>query len=491
MNQENKKIRNIGLYLSLCLSLFAFPIIVVVVGQRVERNMDLSLRRVLLEKYPEASVQISDISVSAVCNDYQIREKLTICNISDNVEFMKNGAITALIISACLLIAIKIAGKIVEGSRILLLFIFKPGLYLIMVILSFLVILQAILGMMAVYYGGLILIGRIHIFAILGLGIAALWGVLLIIRASFSTIKKATITVLGKKLKKEEQPKIFNFVEDVAKQIGAELPTIILVGLEPNFYVTEANVICLDGKQKGRIMYISLPLCRILEIDEIKTIIAHELAHYKGSDTKFSKKFYPIYRGVMQVLSEMGSYFSKEDSEIIRHVVLMPVFVILTYFINVFAKSENQISRERELLADSEAAKVGGPHNLATALVKVHAFSNVWIAIQQGMQEVFKKNKKLLLNASLFFQEIVYEMEKYEILKNVSEEGFIHPTDSHPSLSQRLKNLNLSPSDIINDVIKTKPKQPAINLFDKIEILEEKLTELEYVWMIKMGQIIN
>jgi hypothetical protein len=45
-------------------------------------------------------------------------------------------------------------------------------------------------------------------------------------------------------------------VVELAAKMGARTPEATVVGLEPNFYVTEANVICLDGKLKGRSMFL-------------------------------------------------------------------------------------------------------------------------------------------------------------------------------------------------------------------------------------------
>jgi len=159
----------------------------------------------------------------------------------------------------------------------------------------------------------------------------------------------------------------------------------------------------------------------------------------------------------------------------------------LAYFLNAFSDSEKEISRERELAADSEATKLEGARNLATALVKLHAFSTAWLAIRQGMQRALGEGKQLI-NASSLFADIVQKMEKTEALGNVSEEGPIHPTDSHPPLSQRLKNLNLSLKDVLKDAENTSPKNPAVSLFDNVEALEKELTEVEHAMMLRTGQ---
>ena len=74
-------------------------------------------------------------------------------------------------------------------------------------------------------------------------------------------------------------------------------------------------MICLDGKLKGRTMFLSLSLCRILSLDEMKAVLGHELAHYKGLDTRFSRRFYPIYRGATQGLVSVSFLASQRKAE--------------------------------------------------------------------------------------------------------------------------------------------------------------------------------
>lgn len=465
----------------------AVPIIAFIAAKGIEWKLDSTLRSVLFEQYPEQAVELSHVSFAAVCSDFALRGEFNdTCKLSDRMGLMKFGAILASILGIGLLIVIKIAGKIARGSRNLLLFIFKPGLHLTMLILSFLTILHAVLGMSAIYYGEAALIGRIHVGIMFAIGVGALFGVFAMLHAQFSSLQRATTTVLGKKLDAEQHPKIWRFVTDLAKQMNAEKPQTIVAGLEPNFYVTEANVTCLDGTMQGRTMYVSIPLCRILSADEMKAVLGHELAHYKGLDTRFSRKFYPIYRGATQGLVSISNGLSEKAGA--GSIALLPAFMTLTYFLNAFADSEKEISRERELAADSEATKLEGARNLAAALVKIHAFSGAWFFIREGMVRALGAGKQLI-NASSLFADTVRKMEKAEALGNLSEDGPSHPTDSHPPLSQRLKNLNLTLNDVLKDAKSTSPKNSAVNLFDNVETLEEELTEVEHAIMLRMGQV--
>ena len=157
----------------------------------------------------------------------------------------------------------------------------------------------------AIYYGESALFGRIHVFVIVAIGLGALVGVIAIARNAFSLVRKAQTAVIGKALSQSEAPTLWSRVEGIADRLHALHPDNIVLGLDPNFFVTEANVVCLSGSCVGRTLYCSVPLMRILTMREFEAIIGHELGHYKGLDTKYSQKFFPIYRGTANTISEL------------------------------------------------------------------------------------------------------------------------------------------------------------------------------------------
>src|SRR5262249_10608236 len=154
-------------------------------------------------------------------------------------------------------------------------------------------------------------------------------------------------------------------------------------------------VVCLDGQLTDRTMYISLPLCRLLTEDELKVVLGHELAHYKGRDTQFSQRFYPIYRGATDALVRLEQSFSHGEKGSAADFVLLPAFLTLSYFLDSFSNAEREISRDRELVADAEAAKVGSAHTIATALVKIHAYSAMWILVREQMKNALERGQQL------------------------------------------------------------------------------------------------
>ncbi|MEM4720961.1 MAG: M48 family metallopeptidase [Candidatus Methanomethylicaceae archaeon] len=379
------------------------------------------------------------------------------------------------------------AGKISIINRYLLLYLFKPNLYFTFLFLTILILLHAAIAMACLYFIEAVLFGKIHILIILGIGFGAIVGIVIMIQASFSIIKKATINVVGKCLIEEENPLLWHKIKNFIKKIGTSLPNHIVVGLETNFFVTEANVFCLDGELSGKTMFISLPLCRILSVEEFEAVIAHELSHFKGMDTQFSKKFFPIYKGTIESLNGIAAHIEEGEAYVIA---LLPAFYMLSFFLWSFAVAEKKISRERELATDKIAGEISGPKNIATALVKIVAFSKYFDVIYDGMKNILKHGKQII-NASCIFYEIVLKNVNKEVLKNIDGERLFHPIDTHPPLKLRLDALNCSLIDIEDSALNITKESSAIHLINKFDKVEENLTEIANYFIIKSLQDVD
>jgi Zn-dependent protease with chaperone function len=250
--------------------------------------------------------------------------------------------------------------------------------------------------------------------------------------------------------------------------------------------VTEADVLCLDGELTGRTMYISAPLCRIITLEEFSGIIAHELGHFKGADTKFSLGFYPIYRGAIDSLHNVAELAFGEGQAL----TLIPAICMLAFFIECFSEAENRISRERELAADAVAAEAVGAKNIATALVKIVAFSGLWNRLAVLMKDSLQKGtiivggeqhdaQRFFSNVSNVFAYVVEKNAEPDALQGLDTNTISHPTDSHPPLSARLAALRITLAEVGPDALKICPMPASSTVIDGLEELEVRLSTVE------------
>jgi Zn-dependent protease with chaperone function len=382
-----------------------------------------------------------------------------------------NGSLIAIVLGPALALFITLASWLGGRSRVLLLALFMPGLYLTLGGLAVLMALQ----------GGVIL-GTLYLLLLTGAGIPPLviipvglftfFGVLALLNAMLNSIQRARIGVFGLPLQEQEAPGLWQHVRELAERMRAGAPRQIVAGIDPGFWVTEAEVHSLAGKHTGRTLYLSLPMTRLLAKDELSAILAHELAHFRGFDTRFSQLFYPVYRGAGQSLAWIDH---QTDESMWSWLTLLPAQVVLEYFYWCFAAAEGRVSRSRELAADRASAEATSPRNAAAALVKAHAFDGFWGPVRGRMRGAFTRGERLA-NVSTLYVEVVRAGAVPSILEGLADQRLTHPTDSHPPLHARLTALGISLEEVGGAALAVTPVTPAVAWIDGAEAIEQRLS---------------
>lgn len=371
------------------------------------------------------------------------------------------------------------AGRLAIRSRRLLLHFFVPGLHLTNILVALLILASAGIVISSVpllmnTFGGR---WPVKIFLVLLLvGVGAVAGVIAVLKASFSVVQTTTASVLGKPVQESDVPALWATVREVARDCGAQPPDNVVVGLEPNFFVTEAPVRATAGELRGRTMFISLPLCRILRLAEVRAVLGHEMAHFVGLDTRFSRQFFPVYRGTAVALRGLA----EAGGDGAQALALMPAVGLLSYFFDSFEEAEKKISREREFVADEGGARITSREAMATALVKVHAFSAAWAGAREAMAEALQQGR-MYKNASALFGDIVASNAVPERLEGLDERRLAHPTDSHPPLAVRLAHLETTIAAVQAEALDVSLESAAISVIENFVELESALSEVEQV----------
>ncbi len=452
--------------------LLVVPLVGFLVAEGIQANLNSKLRSAVRAEYPQATeAQIAEVTVDDLCADPP-PELSDLCSTNRNLNVMSKAALASGAIGLLLLLIIRLAGGLARNNRDLLVTLFRPGLYLTAITLIGLVLVHAAVAMAAIYYGESMLIGRLHIGIIAAIGLGALAGVWAMAGNAFRLVRKAHTYVIGMPLTREQAPELWSEIAATASRLGALEPDHLVVGLDPNFFVTEANITCLNGELHGRTLYCSLPLCRILSRRELTGIVGHELGHFKGEDTKFSERFYPIYRGTASSLVALQQAGGGGSGVI----AILPALAVFSYFFECFSLAESRLSRERELAADQAAASVTSPKTIASALVKLHAFTGLWVALQEAAVDGLRQ-RKAFVNASKSYAEAVGHKAGPAALEGIAETHLSHPTDSHPPLSARLQSLEVRLDDVAAEALDVTPSEGAIAWILDAERHEEEISE--------------
>jgi Zn-dependent protease with chaperone function len=289
---------------------------------------------------------------------------------------------------------------------------------------------------------------------------------------AFSLIRRSTLTLVGHRLAPSSQARLADEVKHVADAVGAEAPPTIVLCLVPWIAVTEVKMTTLDGAVSGRTLCLSLPLCRILSIDELRALIAHELAHFSDEEAGYSRRVAPFHAGVSRALVRLPA-----QARGMRRLAIAPPATFLGFFLGAVNEGERP-GGHREERADQAAAAVAGADSLASALIKLHAFALAWDAVVDAMV-LAVHSRTQYVNASALFQEVVSSNAGPERLQGLGPQEQGHPTDRHPPLAQRLEALAVDPARLAATALDIAPALPAIGLVEDAESIEQRLSGAE------------
>ena len=427
------------------------------------------------------SVSLFIEGVKLMCsNDYSAG-----CSEFENLFLLRTASIYSGLSSLFIVLFYFSVSKICGTNRKMISTLFPPLIPIILLVLSIQTLVQGAIITYGFYVAESYWIERVHFILIGAIGFGSFIGAISIIGSIFSFTKKLVHNQIGHKILPSEHPKIWDLVNNIANEIKSKPPDNIIVGIEPTFYATAANVTgCGKDILKGETLYLSLPLMRLFNKSELKAVIGHELGHFSAKDTDYTTKFAPVYRGLGNSINSL-----KEGTGNSSDLAKIPPLIVLSSMYESFEKNVSTISREREFEADKVGVSVSSAKDLIYSLSKVILFSSLW---NDTRHENIKRlsEGKISPNLSLIFKDSaafnlskkVIEEEKENILKT----SITHPTDTHPSLLDRMVNICFDAKDIDMNIILNQGDSCS-HLLEDAEKIEEDLTTIEHQMMISLG----
>jgi Zn-dependent protease with chaperone function len=411
------------------------------------------------------------------------------CSSADEVTLVEHASWALAGIGFGILVLIY-GGRVFSGtSRARLSMAFGIVVRGVMLLLSISILGQAALLVFSIYTLESMAIHRVHSFVLGGIGLGAAVACWQLLRSTFEFLKKQPMLVKAMRLRREDQPQLFEFVDAISFQLGAKSPANIIVGLEPNFFVTSVPVTLLGTKDllQDETLFISLGMMRLLDKREFSGVVGHELGHFRGDDTEYSKRFAPAYARLGKAWVEMS-----RESGGMADIARIPAIVAIGACWSVFASAERAIGRDREILADCAGSEVSGASSLAQALVKFSSFAHQWHVLMTAHINDLAEGRTFE-NLSTTFRDgcrlLHSSLDWDDARLKLGETTQAHPVDTHPPLAQRLDRLGTSLSEISPDDIAI-PEESAITLIQDPESLEKWLTRLEANWLVAIGAVV-
>jgi len=263
----------------------------------------------------------------------------------------------------------------------------------------------------------------------------------------------------GPRVTEKDQPQLFRALRDVAEKTDQAMPAEVYLLPQVNAWVAQRGG--LMGFGSRRVMGIGLPLMQVLTVDELRGVIAHEFGHYHGGDTALGPWIYRTRAGVERTLHQMRQHSS---------VLAAPFRAYGTLFMRI----TQALSRRAEYAADALAASIVGPRamieGLKTVLAAGHAYEGYWAG---EFAPALDKGARMPMGAGLvrYMAADAVAADVDAMLDHELREGRSDPSDSHPSLRERVAALETLPASAGG----ASDDRPSVVLLEDLEGCEARL----------------
>jgi Zn-dependent protease with chaperone function len=161
----------------------------------------------------------------------------------------------------------------------------------------------------------------------------------------------------------EHSPALWSTVHELAGAVGTRMPDEIRLIPEVNAAVMEeSRLLGLVGGR--RYLYIGLPLLQAMRVDQLRSVIAHELGHYSRRHTRLGAVAYRGRLAIGGTLSRIGPYN-------------VAGWIFKAYG-NLYVLTDNVVVRRQEYEADQASVRVAGRAAAASALQELPVLDAAW-----------------------------------------------------------------------------------------------------------------
>jgi heat shock protein HtpX len=241
--------------------------------------------------------------------------------------------------------------------------------------------------------------------ALIFLGIALLFN----LGAYWFSDKLALTMSRAKPIEESEAPRLYQIVRELTTRADLPMPRLYMIPQDqPNAFATGRS-------PKHAAVAVTRGITRLLSEDELRGVLAHELAHVRHRDILTTSVASAI-GGAITYLGYMLLFFGGDDDESPLGLISSLALVILAPIAATIIQLA--ISRQREFSADATGAEItGNPESLASALER----------LEEG--------------AKAMPMQVNQAAEPLYIVKPFSGGGIASLFSTHPPIEERVRRL--------------------------------------------------
>lgn len=242
----------------------------------------------------------------------------------------------------------------------------------------------------------------------------------------------------GPEVTEDEQPVLFAEIRAIAAATGQRMPVHVYLVSEVNAFVAQRGG--LMGFGSRRVMGIGMPLLRALQVDELRAVLAHEMGHFYGGDTRLGPWIYKTRGALARTVVNLERVRGATDEWIT--LLFAAVQVPFRWFLIGFLRVSQAISRAQEYSADAVAVRAEGQRALIDGLKKTHAAALAHSVYMNSEVAPLLARGKLPAIGEGFTRFLANERLTKLLDDAVAQElseGSADPYDSHPPLRERIE----------------------------------------------------
>jgi len=180
--------------------------------------------------------------------------------------------------------------------------------------------------------------------------------------AYFFSDKMALKMSRAQPIEESEAPRLYQIVRELTTRAGLPMPRLYLIPQDqPNAFATGRN-------PKHSAVAVTRGITKLLSEDELRGVLAHELAHVRNRDILIQSVASAIGAAITY-LAYMFMWFGNDDNSPLSLVASLAMVLLAPIAATIIQLS---ISRQREYAADAGGAEIcGNPESLASALLRL------------------------------------------------------------------------------------------------------------------------
>jgi len=212
----------------------------------------------------------------------------------------------------------------------------------------------------------------------------------------------------AKPVTEEEAPRLYQMVRELTTRAGLPMPTLhIIPQAQPNAFATGRS-------PKKSAVAVTQGLLANLSEDEVRGVLAHELAHIRNRDMLTTTIASSIGMAITYI-AYMFMWFGGDDESPLGLIAGLGMIILAPISATLIQLA---VSRQREYSADATGAEISGnPESLASALLR----------LQEG--------------AAATPMQVNQAAEPLYIVKPFSGGGFSKLFSTHPPIEERVRRL--------------------------------------------------